>query len=138
MKARQARDTYTQMLSDFSPKVQELAIRARALILDVAPEAFETVWTRQKTAGYGTGPKKMSEHFCWIAPQRSHVNLGFNYGSELPDPEHLLEGSGKLMRHVKIRSEEDLNNPALRRLIEKASKHRVPPLPKSTVIDHEK
>jgi hypothetical protein len=43
------------------------------------------------------------------------------YGADLPDPEGLLEGGGKLLRHVKIRSLEDLEQPALRNLIEEAS-----------------
>jgi len=53
--------------------------------------------------------------------------FGFYYGTELPAPEGLLEGSGRLMRHVKIRSDADLQNPELRRLLEVATTHRVPP-----------
>jgi hypothetical protein len=59
------------------------------------------------------------------------VNLGFNYGTELPDPEGLLQGSGKLLRHVKITTPEDLSNPALRRLVEAATTHRMPARPPS-------
>jgi hypothetical protein len=54
------------------------------------------------------------------------VNLGFNYGSELPDPEGLLEGTGKLLRHTKITALEKLANPALRQLVVVASTHRMP------------
>jgi hypothetical protein len=82
--------------------------------------------------GYGVGPKKMSEHFCHITFHKNHVNLGFNYGSELPDPEGLLQGSGKLFRHVKITTPEDLSNPALRRLLEVATTHRMPSGPPSS------
>jgi len=49
------------------------------------------------------------------------------YGTELPDPAGLLEGTGELMRHVKIRSADALKNPALRQLLEVAITHRVPP-----------
>lgn len=85
-----------------------------------------SVWPQQRTAGYGTGPKKMTEHFCWLAPHSRHLVFGFYYGSELPDPDGLLEGTGTLMRHVKIRSDDDFV-PALRRLVEVATTHRVPP-----------
>ena len=68
----------------------------------------------------------MSEHFCSIAVHRDHVNLGVNDGSELPDPKHLLEGPGKLIRHTKIAVPDDLDRPAHRRLIEAASAHRLP------------
>ncbi len=47
-------------------------------------------------AGYGIGPKKMSEHFCYIALNEDYVNFGFNQGADLPDPKGLLEGSGKM------------------------------------------
>ncbi len=121
-------EQFEQIITDFDSQVQELARGSRQLIYDVLPRVVEVVWTTQGSAGYGTGPKKMSEHFSWIIPHKNHVNLGFNYGSELLDPENLLEGTGKLMRHVKIRKPEDLDNPALRQLIEVATTHRVPPL----------
>jgi hypothetical protein len=69
----------------------------------------------------------MSEHFCYISLQKEDVNLGFNYGSELPDPANLLKGTGNLFRHVKLTKPEDLANPALRQLLVVASTHRMPP-----------
>lgn len=95
------------------------------------PSVVEVPWPRQRVIGYGVGPKKMSEHFCYIGVYKDHVNLGFNYGAELPDPEGLLQGSGKLLRHVKISDPEDLSNSALRRLVQVASKHRMPDRPSS-------
>ncbi len=118
---------FDEIVTETSPRVRRLATRTRALIRDVMPDVVEVPWTRQRVVGYGVGPRKMSEHFCYIAFHKNHVNLGFNYGSELPDPEGLLQGPGKLLRHVKISSPEDLSNPALRRLLEVASTHRMPP-----------
>jgi len=46
-------------------------LEARALVFDVLSQTVEVVWTRQKIAGYGTGPKKLTEHFSWIAPTKS-------------------------------------------------------------------
>ena len=91
---------------------------------DVYPNVVEVPWSNQQTVGYGVGPKKMSEHFCYIDAHRNHVNLGFNYGADLPDPEHLLEGSGKRFRHVKINSVGRVERPALRQLIEAAVTER--------------
>ncbi len=122
---------FYEILTESSPRVRRLATRTRALIRDIMPDVVEVPWTRQRVVGYGVGPRKMSEHFCYIAFHRNHVNLGFNYGSELPDPEGLLQGPGKLLRHVKISSPEDLSNPALRRLLEVASTHRMPEGPAS-------
>ncbi len=77
-------------------------------------------------ASKSVGPKKATEHFCYISMHKSHIDLGFNYGSELPDPEGLLQGTGKLFRHLKITTPEDLARPAVRRLLEAASTHRMP------------
>ena len=103
---------------------QELARRIRELIAEVYPGVVEVPWPNQQTVGYGIGPKKMSEHFCYIGVYRNHVNLGFNYGSDLPDPAHLLEGSGKRFRHVQFHSAEDVSRRALRRLLEVAVEER--------------
>lgn len=114
-----------EMTAAFDPHVRDLASRTRSLIVDVYPEVVEVPWPRQNVAGYGIGPKKMSEHFCYIALYKDHLNLGFNQGAELPDPEGLLEGPGKTLRHTKIAESEDLHSPALRRLLEAALDHRV-------------
>jgi hypothetical protein len=116
---------FEQIAAAFEPRVRDLAVRTRALITEVYPEVVEVAWVRQNVVGYGVGPKKMSEHFCYIALHKDHVNLGFNQGAELPDPEGLLEGPGKTLRHVKIAKPEDLEDPALRRLLEAARAHRV-------------
>lgn len=119
---------FEEMVAESPSEISDLAVAARKLIYDVLPRSVEVVWPRQRTAGYGTGPKKMSEQFCWLAPYTKHVVFGFYYGTELPDPDGLLEGTGQPMRHVKIRSRADLDNTALRQLVKIATTHRVPPL----------
>ena len=119
---------FEEIIAGFPKHIRDLALASRNLIFDVMPQTVEVVWPKQRTAGYGTGPKKMTEQFCWLAPQAKHVVFGFYYGTELPAPEGLLKGTGQLMRHVKIRSMADLENPDLRRLVEVATTHRVPPV----------
>ncbi len=58
--------------------------------------------------------------FAYVDAFKAHVNVGFFRGSELPDPEGLLEGTGKRMRHVKLRPEREFNVGALMTLIDKA------------------
>lgn len=55
--------------------------------------------------------------FAYVNTFKAHVNVGFFRGAELEDPEGLLEGSGQLMRHVKIRPGAPLNAQALTKLI---------------------
>jgi len=116
-------DGFEEILAKASPAVQELAKRTRALIKEIMPKVVEVPWPKQKYAGYGVGPKKMSEHFCYIGVFKNHINLGFNYGAELPDPENLLEGTGALFRHIKITKREQLEQAALYQLLEAATKH---------------
>jgi len=66
----------------------------------------------------------MTEHFCYIGAHARHVNLGFNYGAQLPDPQHVLEGSGKKFRHVKVRDIDDATSAGARALIEPAIQER--------------
>ena len=58
--------------------------------------------------------------FGYVNAFRAHVNVGFFRGAEIADPEGLLEGTGKFMRHVKLRPERDVDATALMRLIETA------------------
>jgi hypothetical protein len=58
--------------------------------------------------------------FGYVNAFKAHVNVGFFRGAEIVDPEHLLEGSGKFMRHVKLRPGCGVNAAALKKLIETA------------------
>jgi hypothetical protein len=58
--------------------------------------------------------------FCYVNAFRAHVNVGFFLGARIADPDHLLEGAGKFMRHVKLKLESDVDAAALKNLIETA------------------
>ena len=61
--------------------------------------------------------------FAYVNVFTSHVNVGFFRGSELPDPAGLLAGTGRFMRHVKLRPHTNTDSAALSRLIEAAYSH---------------
>ena len=58
--------------------------------------------------------------FGYVNVFTQHVNVGFFHGASLPDPAHLLQGTGKFMRHVKLRPETTIDAPSINRLIEDA------------------
>lgn len=116
-------DEFEGLLKTTAPQVAALARQTKTLIQAIMPEVVEVVWPKQKISGYGVGPKKMSEQFCYIALFKERINLGFYYGADLPDPENLLEGSGKTLRHIKISQPTQLEDPALRALMAAASQH---------------
>lgn len=78
------------------------------------PGAYEFIYL--DAFGYSVSESPF-DRICYFAPQKGYVNFGFFFGGDLPDPKHLLVGTGKRMRHVKVRSVEDAKNPALGKLI---------------------
>ena len=58
--------------------------------------------------------------FGYVNVFTSHLNVGFFHGVALPDPAHLLQGTGKFMRHVKLRPGTVMDGAALSRLIDAA------------------
>ena len=58
--------------------------------------------------------------FAYVNAFRAHVNVGFFRGAEIADPAGLLEGTGRFMRHVKLRPDGDVDDTALRKLIDTA------------------
>jgi hypothetical protein len=58
--------------------------------------------------------------FAYVNAFKAHVNVGFFLGAEIADPDGLLEGTGKFMRHVKLRPERDVDARALLQLIDTA------------------
>ncbi len=61
-----------------------------------------------------------SAPFAYVNAFTKHVNLGFFYGAYLPDPAELLEGTGKHMRHIKLRPGATHNEKEVLMLIELA------------------
>jgi hypothetical protein len=59
---------------------------------------------------------------CGFMTGKEHVTFIFLRGAALPDPEGLLEGTGKSVRHVKVRTAADVKKPGLKKLIVEAAK----------------
>lgn len=114
---------FKEIVTNAAPQVQELARRAKMLVKTIMPDVVEVAWPNQSIISYGVGPRKMSEHFCYIGLFKNRINLGFYYGADLSDPDKLLEGTGKLLRHIKIATVEQLENPAIHQLLADASKY---------------
>lgn len=110
--------TIEDLLQSYSPQVRELTLRACHLVRSVLPDAHEKVHLGWKNIVFGSGPKMGGMVFA-VAPLKERVNIHLA-GADLDDPMGLLEGTGKAGRHVKIRSVDDLENPALFGLMEQA------------------
>jgi hypothetical protein len=108
-------------LKPYGPAVTDLVIAARRIVLEEAPDAVELVYDAYSAVSVGysfTG--RPGDSFVYVAAYAKGVNIGFWAGTSLPDPDGLLEGTGKVSRHVKIRAASDLERPGLRALIRAA------------------
>ena len=116
--------TFEDLLEITPPSLRPIIHRLQEIILEIDPESVEVVRLGDRAATYGVGPKKMIEGYTYILPYKEWVNLGFFRGAILSDADGLLEGTGANMRHVKIRSIEDAERPAVRTLIQEALAER--------------
>jgi hypothetical protein len=114
-------------LEAYDRHISDLALALREVILEEAPDASESIYQVYTVAIWFGFSGKMKDMFCYIATNAGHVNLGFPRGSSLPDPNRVLEGEGKAMRHIKLRSQRDLERPFLRRYIQTAMEQAAQP-----------
>jgi hypothetical protein len=124
MKLIDIHGSFEDVIRESNADVQKIAQSAHDLIVDVYEPVFIVPWPHQGTVGFGVGPKKMTEHFAYIAVFAKHVNLGFNYGATLPDPKGLLDGTGKMFRKISLKNPDELLHPGVRELIQAARAER--------------
>lgn len=108
-------------LARYDPHVSSLALALREIVLEEAPQAIESLVDGYAVAiGFSFTGKPLKDGFCHVVTYPDHVNLGFNRGALLPDPNGLLAGTGKLIRHLRFRNHEELGRPVVRRFLEAA------------------
>jgi len=104
------------ILKNQGPEVRALAQALRAFVRRQVPGVTESInpW----------GVPTFDDHgdLAYFMVHAGHVTFGFQRGAALKDPQRLLEGTGKSMRHVKIRTREDLKRPGLRELVKAAAR----------------
>lgn len=97
-----------KFLSGFPPTTQALAQRLRELIKQTVPNCIEKVYPGWRLLGYRVLIKNKSHYFCFIAPLPDGVVLGFEYGIFISDPEGLLQGEGKQVRQLTVKSQKGI------------------------------
>lgn len=107
------------LLKAHTPEVQRMVSVLRELVKAAVPELEE-----EGKRGWGNILYKAGEVICAISPHKNHVNVNFYKGTSLSDPDHLLEGDGKALRHIKLRSVEDFPREPLTRMIQESYRLR--------------
>ena len=114
------RKSVETVLGRYPKEVQTLAEAARTLILEVLPDVEEMVDTTAPVIGYGYGTGYKGA-VCTLLLSKSGVKIGVAYGATLADPAHLLTGSGKVHRFVPVRTQDDLREAGLSKLLKAAN-----------------
>jgi hypothetical protein len=108
-------------LAAYDPHISDLTLALREVVLEEAPAAIESIVKSYAVAiGFSFTGKPLKDGFCHIVTYASHVNLGFNRGALLPDPNRILEGKGKAIRHITINNQSELESPVIRRYLQAA------------------
>ena len=96
--------TVDAWIAILSPRLREIAQELRALIMATDPQLSEAI-------KWGNPCYEKKGKVCYLAAiSNDYVNLGFWNGAALTDPQGLIEGTGAKMRHVKVRSMQEIRH----------------------------
>jgi len=122
-----------QFLLDFKDKeVIDLFSDIRLFILEIYPESNELLYHTHALTTVFSISEKLSDAFCMLPIYTNHLNLGFNKGTRLKDPNKLLTGTGNLIRHIDVKKPGDYRNTNVKYLIEEAIDFAIKDMDKPT------
>lgn len=120
-------------LLDFKDKkVIELFKNLREFILEIYPESNELLYHTHALTTVFSISEKLSDAFCMLPIYTNHLNLGFNKGTLLNDPNKLLTGTGNLIRHIPVDTAKDYRNKKVKDLIKTAVDFAIKDMEKPT------
>ena len=109
------------ILAKYDGTIAARGFKLRAFLLLHLKDILEQPDTAANIIAYSYG-RGYKDVLCVIIPSKKGIKLGFNRGAELPDPAHLLTGTGKVHRYVEIKLDTDIEIPALLALLNEALK----------------
>lgn len=104
------------ILHKYDEKVSALGFQLREFLLQQLKNITEYADPAANVVGYGYGPG-YKDLICTMIPSKKGIKLGLYKGTALPDPAHLLKGTGKVHKYVEILSAESMANAALKNLL---------------------
>ena len=120
-----------RIIAKRSPEMAKLTTAVLAKLRRRFPGAVEMVYDKKNSLVIGFVPdERASNVINSIAVYTKWINLYFFEGDSLPDPEGLLQGTGTMVRHIRLNSAADLDRPAVKALMAAALKCADPPLDK--------
>ncbi len=110
-----------KFFAQYSEEVFSNAQILREIILKNLPGVQEQIDTPARMIAYSYGQKYI-EMVCTLIPSKTGLKLGFYKGMDLPDPENLLDGNGKISRYIEIKEQEDIKVKPLTALLKEGFK----------------
>jgi hypothetical protein len=117
--------SFAQIAALSGPGLRRVCEALRRLILSIHPNAELACWPKLRIASFGIGPSKGSQHYAYLAVHKEHVNVGLYRGALLASHGLPVEGTGKQLRHVKIRNLAQLEHRGLREILQDALRERL-------------
>lgn len=103
-------------------KIIDTFIDLRSFVLSIHPESVELLYHSHALTAVFSLSEKLSDGFCMIPVYTNHMNLGFHKGTLIHDPNKLLKGTGKLIRHIPIENINEYRNDPVTSLIKSSIK----------------
>lgn len=119
-KPRTIHPDFLYLLEFKEQKVIDLFKDLREYILEIYPDSNEILYHTHALTTVFSISEKLTDAFCMLPIYTNHLNLGFNKGTLLKDPNNLLTGTGNLIRHIPIDSPKDYRNKKVKDLIKSA------------------
>jgi hypothetical protein len=113
-------------------EVIKLFTDLREYILELYPDCNELIYHTHALTAVFSISDKLSDAFCMLPIYTNHLNLGFNKGTLLKDPNKLLTGTGNLIRHIDVKKSSDYRNPKVKALIKEAIDFAIKDMDKPT------
>ena len=118
------------LLDTFPTAIRNTGRALRSLIFATVPGTVETVRPGWRWIAYSLPEKGRVRNFAWVGPERKHIHLGFEHGTLLADPEHLLQGAQEKLRkfrYVTFEPEIDIDEKVLIDYVRRAAELAVMP-----------
>ncbi len=121
-KSRLNPEVFNDWLVEQPEENRQLIIDIRDAIIASGHNFMEGI--KWGTPGYWL-PEVSRRNIVYIAPHNNYVRLGFFNGATMPDPNNLLEGTGKKLRHIKVHEINDQLRDALTKYVNASTEHAI-------------
>ena len=108
---------FVTLLEHKEPNLVRMFYDLRDYIIEMYPDCNELLYHTHALTTVFSISEKLSDAFCMIPIYTNHLNLGFNKGTLLEDEHNLLLGTGTLIRHIPIKTENDYRNSNVKKIL---------------------